>query len=1010
MKKIFFYLICFALFNSVFAYQSSLSNYITKEWTTVEGLPGNCATDILQTNDGYIYIGTYEGLARFNGFDFMLFNKESDTECDFVSARALLQDSAGNLWVGSNDEGVAKISSTEKKLFKTSEGIPNNSIRSFTEDKEGNIWIGTASGICYVTPDESVFVPADTNNIGIKNVMVEQLFCDTAGRVWVLTQNINGLYYYQGSSFYRYTDLDEQINSYVTTISQDNLGTIWLGTGSDGIFRIRNGIVQKVPTNTVLDSVSCWTICQDSSGSIWFGTEKGIVLYHDGFFEEFAISSTFQNNSINKIIEDRENNIWVATDTAGIEKISIGKFRTESLGVAVNAIAEGSNNVVWVGADDGLYCFHNDSMVSNELTEYCKGLRIRHVATTENGDVLVNAYTKPAQIRYGKGGIKNWSTDNGLAGDKTRVSVEISNGDVYVGTTTGLSIIKPDGSIRNILRADGLDNEYVMCIYQDTEDMVWIGTDGGGIFIMQDEKIVDRLTTKSGLAGNVVFKIMQDSAGVYWICTGNGITRYEKQTDSLVSESDEKSFCNYTQTEGLGTSSVFQMVIDNSNTVWMTSNTGISSVSLADLNELAEGKRRTVDAKFYNQNDGIRTAGVNSTALSMLDRVGRVWFTLVDGFTVYDPVRNQSSGIRPLVHIESVVLDGKEIEDFENGFSIPAGSRRLDISYVGLCFTAPERLRFKHMLTGFDKDYAQPTQSRIVSYTNLRPGDYRFLLSTMNIDGIWGGNPVFVEFSWEPFYYQRPVFWVIIGALAIALVILIIIVRERVNKARQLQLETMVQIQTIDLEIERDRSERLLRSILPESIAERLKVPGQRTIADRFDMVTVLFMDIVNFTKTSEQENPEDIVTALNDLISRFDERAKKMGVEKIKTIGDAYMAACGVPMENPDHAMIIVKFATGMYEDLEEYNKTAKIKFSIRIGINSGPVIAGVIGKDKFVYDIWGDTVNIASRMEKLCTPGRIRMTEATRKIVEKQLITSFSSEEDCEVKGKGKMHTYEL
>lgn len=175
-------------------------------------------------------------------------------------------------------------------------------------------------------------------------------------------------------------------------------------------------------------------------------------------------------------------------------------------------------------------------------------------------------------------------------------------------------------------------------------------------------------------------------------------------------------------------------------------------------------------------------------------------------------------------------------------------------------------------------------------------------------------------------------------------------------------------------------------------------------------MVTVLFSDIADFTNISEKENPEDIVSALNDLVSRFDERAATMGVEKIKTIGDAYMAACGVPSPNLDHAIIMIRFAKGMYEDLAKYNKTAKIKFRLRIGINSGPVVAGVIGKDKFVYDIWGDTVNTASRMESLCTPGKIRITETTRKIIESQFLTGVTLEEDCDVKGKGMMKTFEL
>ena len=134
------------------------------------------------------------------------------------------------------------------------------------------------------------------------------------------------------------------------------------------------------------------------------------------------------------------------------------------------------------------------------------------------------------------------------------------------------------------------------------------------------------------------------------------------------------------------------------------------------------------------------------------------------------------------------------------------------------------------------------------------------------------------------------------------------------------------------------------------------------------------------------------------------------MGIEKIKTIGDAYMAACGVPTPDQNHFMKMIDFAKGMYEDLAEYNKTAKIKFNLRIGLNSGPVIAGVIGKNKFIYDLWGDTVNVASRMEALCTPGNIRITESVMKLLSSRTTISSCLEEECEVKGKGKMKTFEL
>ena len=231
-------------------------------------------------------------------------------------------------------------------------------------------------------------------------------------------------------------------------------------------------------------------------------------------------------------------------------------------------------------------------------------------------------------------------------------------------------------------------------------------------------------------------------------------------------------------------------------------------------------------------------------------------------------------------------------------------------------------------------------------------------------------------------------------------------IREKHMMEEQLRLETMVQMKTIDLEIEKDNSDRLLKNILPEPIAYRLKNSLNKTIADRFENVSVLFADIVNFTELADSVSAEEIVESLNVLFSLFDERAKNSGIEKIKTIGDAYMAVCGLPEPDSAYAVKIVNFAKGMYKDLQEYNKTAKHPMDIRIGINCGSVIAGVIGKSKFIYDLWGDTVNVASRMESLCPKGEILVTENIKLACKNQI--DFDPVQEVEVKGKGLMKAY--
>ncbi|GAB4286089.1 MAG: hypothetical protein Fur0025_18260 [Oscillatoriaceae cyanobacterium] len=209
------------------------------------------------------------------------------------------------------------------------------------------------------------------------------------------------------------------------------------------------------------------------------------------------------------------------------------------------------------------------------------------------------------------------------------------------------------------------------------------------------------------------------------------------------------------------------------------------------------------------------------------------------------------------------------------------------------------------------------------------------------------------------------------------------------------------------LKIEQQKSEDLLLNILPKQIAERLK-EGQSTIADSFPNVSVLFADIVGFSKLATRVSPTQLVGMMNEVFSAFDYLADYYKLEKIKTIGDAYMVVAGLPVERSDHADAIANIALDMQSSIETINKNSSETFRIRIGINSGPVVAGVIGKKKFLYDLWGDTVNTASRMESHGLPGRIHVTQFTYELLEDKYI--FEPRGEIEVKGKGKMSTYFL
>lgn len=756
------------------------TDYVWRSWSSDDGLPGNAITDIIQNDDGYIFIGTYGGLVRFDGVEFITFNKFTDEKYNFLSARAVVEDSRGNLWIGSNDEGiVCVLRDGSIKNFSVDNGLPNNSIRDMCEDRDGNMWIGTASGIACISKEFNVFKPEGFDTIPNDNrFIVNQLYCDTAGRVWIVTRSEKGLYVYSDQSFSVYDGIHSIKNPVVTTISQEAGGAFWFGVAPYYAVKITptEEIVLDVGHGQQKGTlVSC--IFQDSAKNLWFALDNGVTILHDGIFSYLDRTNGLVDQNIISIIEDKEKNIWLATDCGGVEKLSYSKFQTTAMPTTINAIAQDKfRKVVWLAGDDGLYCQANGRLVENSITKMCRNMRVRHVSLTKDGALLISTYSKYGQIKIDLDGtVKFWTKRKGLAGDRVRVCEQVSNGDLYVGTTEGLSIIHAkDGSITNINKSEKVTNDYIMCIYEEDDGKVWIGTDGGGVFVLKDEKIILTLTKEKGLAGNVIFKIAPLRKNEIWICTGSGA--------SCIKNGQIYSFDS---SKGFGTDGVFQLMLDYTQKVWGTSNSGLFNITLDDIDEIIEGKKTKINAKFYNKLDGITSGGVTSTSLSMRDDLGRMWFTLVDGFTIYDPVRNASKTSAPEIKIQEVYADSNIVEMKGDKIILEPGVKRLLIKYTGISFISSEQVRFKTKLDGFEDDYTDWTSTRFVSYTNLKPGTYKFSLIAKNGDEVVTETPAEITIVLKPFFWQQ--WWFPVICILVVASILAFVTLHRINRYKREQ-------------------------------------------------------------------------------------------------------------------------------------------------------------------------------------------------------------------------------
>lgn len=992
------------------------SDYKIQNWTSQEGLPGNTVNDILQDRSGYIYIGTYEGLVRFDGVQFLTINRSYDKKYNFTSTRCLFQDSKGNIWAGSNDEGAACIApDLSCKMFTKEEGLPNNSVRCIREDKAGNIWFGTAGGVAYLEQEtETIKRPEGLEENNALDMLVISLYCDTNGNTFIMGTTPGSLYKFDGERCSPYTEIKKMNSPAVSYMTQDKGGAYWFGIIPHYAIRKRGedetlfDVGHGAQPGTLVSAIT-----QDRVGNMWFCLDSGVAVIHGNTTEYYDSTMGLPDDHVNMVVQDIEDSIWLATDKAGVSRMSLSKFRSLPMDTTVNGIAQDiKRRVYWLACDDGVYCYDDNlKLVTNEVTTHCANIRVRDVAITKEGALLVSTYEKLGVVKFDlDGSVTSWNVADGLAGKKTRVAIESQDNKIYVGTTTGLSIIEPStNSITNMTQADGLPSSYIMALFEDETGTIWVGTDGGGVVTLKNGVIDKKFNAadsgeEEGLAGNVVFKISEPRKGEIWICTGGGISRYK-----------DGKFSNLTYGKGLGVSSVFQILLDYQGRAWMTSNKGLSSAKFQEMEAVADGKLSKFETQFYSRSDGFNSKGITSTSLSCKDKLGRIWFTLIDGAAIYDPTKVITIKQSPLIKVENITIDTDEQPYDGKSITLTPNNRRLIIKYTGLSFLSSEQLVFQYRLDGFDNKFSEWTHDRTVSYTNLKPGHYVFNVKTKTNDDTESPLSTNLYVTKEPHFWQLWYFWAGVALIVILIIGLIITARIKAMLRYQQKLESEVDKKTKqlqernkDLAQEKAKSEGLLLNILPKPIADELTEAPDKTIANNFDHGAVLFADVVGFTKMSSGLKATEVVAMLNALFTRFDLRAKREGIEKIKTIGDCYMVACGLDKEADERTCCIkiINYAFGMIEDIKDYNSTSSVKIQMRIGINIGKLVAGVIGKTKFIYDIWGDTVNVASRMESSSKALRIHVSSPVFEAAKTDF--EFEEPEEIEVKGKGIMKTY--
>lgn len=728
--------------------------YAAQLYDANNGMPTSDASCILADKDGYIWIGSYSGIIRYDGTNFV----RMDSSKGLTSGKTLFEDKSGKIWVGTNDNGVAVISGEDIKRYTYKDGLPSSSIRGFAEDKNGIIYIATTGGICYLE-DGTIKVMEDEE---LKNCYINRIYCTRQGQIVGATKN-GELFLIKDKKLVSFNDGESlgigKITSVYAEDSTDDYiyvgndqGKVYAGLfGEDGnTFDVNVEMDVSPALNVSWISRECETIWAIADDKVGYFDPRGKYR----LVEHLPIDS-----SIEMVESDYQGNLWLVSTRQGVAKIVTNNFQdiTDMAGFepeVVNATCLYRDNL-YVGTDKGLRIIDIKRMepVENELTEYIGDTRIRCILKDYWDDLWICCYNNAkGLVHYSKDGvITNFNEENGFISDGVRCGILAADGRVIIGTNKGVAIMRMGQLEKTITAENGMDNIVILTVEEGFGGEILVGTDGGGMYSVVDGK-AKKITREDGLTSDVILRIKRDEKrGIYWIITSNSI-QYMK--DGVVYEIKNFPYSNN-----------FDIYLDLEDNAWVLASNGIYCANANDMIQ-----KETFEYRFYNSDTGL-TSVPTGNSFSELDG-GNLYIAGRSGVNkVYINNFSHHTG-RIKVAVKSIVVDDKEIKPDENGtYVIPATDGRIQINASIVNYNLSNPLIHMY-LEGNEDSGITANQSDIsaLEYTGLKYGDYKLHIQVLDeSNGTLYQDEVFL-IEKQPKITELMVFRVLIVAL-IAIVV-----------------------------------------------------------------------------------------------------------------------------------------------------------------------------------------------------------------------------------------------
>ncbi|MFN8116928.1 MAG: two-component regulator propeller domain-containing protein [Bacteroidia bacterium] len=802
-----------------------------------EGLSAVTVNTIFQDSQDFIWIGTQDGLNRFDGYHFKAFKNEPSNPKS-ISANdviCVLEDKQGDIYFGSNGGGLSfynkyNESFTNYRTSLSASSISNNNVRDIINLNNNELLISTANGINVFNKISKTFKQVFYKNSN-QEIGFTKFFKDSYGTIWVGSES-NFIFEYdlKKSELINYelplnfSGSDKSINN--SDLRRKNIYSITqqknnLICGSDGgllFFDISKKTFYKIfsfgEKNRYNDRVKCFVFTNDSN-KILFGTWRGLVKLNLNDFSytietksETSINS-LSSNKISCILKDKQNNLWIGTEENGINIYfnSLNKFplynTSNGLGNDfVYSILQLNNKNILIGTENGLYSLNP---ITNEVSDYNLLLKKHQIFTVlslledTQGRIWIGSYGQGIIVYDPKTRkeIKLLSENNKIG--TILELIQDSNGTVWAGTfEAGLFAINPNTyQVKRYGTSNGLTSNGINCIYEDKENKtLMLGTDGGGVCILNFITSIDKplvtsfkhIDNKNSISSNSINNIYKDKNGIFWIATSNGLNKFDFK---------KKNFTVYTEKDGLPNSYIYDVIPDKDGNLWLPSNVGLTKFNPKDNNE--DGSA----FKNYNTHEGLQAREFNQGA-SFLCKDGKILVGGVAGLNYFDPSLIKENKIAPNSYIYSYSRQGKDI----NTDSSIIYKKHLELTYkenyftfelVALDYVNIEKTKFMYYLEGYDKDWSSPTSVRYVSYTELPGGEYTFKVKATNSDGVWNENATEIKIKVIPPWWKTMWFYIIAIITTVASVVGFFRYRTNIIKKENKILENRVAERTKEL-------------------------------------------------------------------------------------------------------------------------------------------------------------------------------------------------------------------